>query len=118
VVGDAAELHPELVKPHLVTLLDFLARPGLHDAIVRHTFRILQFATIPPRLEARVMAMAMAALGGTAPIAVKAYSLTVLKRLSVRYPEILPEVHALIAEILPAAGPAIRTRAKKEFPRS
>jgi hypothetical protein len=38
------------------------------------------------------------------------------ERLSARYPEILPEVRAVIAEILPAAGPAIRARVRREFP--
>ena len=115
VVGDAAEACPALARPHLPKLLDRLTRPALPEAVMRHIFRVLQFVTIPPRLEGKVLSLAMAALGGTAPIAVKAYAITLLKGVSDRYPEILPELRALIDEILPSAGPAIRSRVRREF---
>lgn len=115
VVGDCSERHPQLAVPHLPALLDNLARPGLHDAVVRHTFRVLQFTQIPPRLEGRVFGLAMAALGGTAPVAAKAYALTVLKRLSKLHPAALTEVRALLGEIMPQASPGIRARVRREF---
>jgi hypothetical protein len=67
-------------------------------------------------MEGRVMAVAMSALGGVAPVAVKACSLTVLKRLATRTPAILSEINALIAEQLPQASAGLRARVRREFP--
>lgn len=115
VVGDCAERWPRLAERHLTELLDHLERPGLHDASIRVTFRLLQFVEIPPRLEGRVCGLAMAVLGGTAPVAAKAYAITVLRRLIDRYPEIEDEVRLLIREQWSDAPPAIRSRARREF---
>lgn len=115
VVGDSVERWPRLAGPHLCGLLDNLERSGLHPAVVRATFRILQFADIPPLLEGRVCGMAMAALGGATPVAVKVYAMTVLKRLVARYPEIEEEVRLMVAEQLPEASPAFRARARMNF---
>jgi hypothetical protein len=114
-VAVVAEARPELTKPHLVKLLDHLAKPGLHPAVVRAIFRMLQTAPIPGNLEGRVLGVALAALGGVAPVAVKAYALTVLKRLAAGYPELMAEVRALIDEQLPDASPALLARARMEF---
>lgn len=115
VVGDSVERWPRLAGPHLPGLLDNLERSGLHPAVVRATFRLMQFADIPPVLEGRVCGAAMAALGGAVPVAVKIYAMTVLKRLVARYPEIEEEVRLLVAEQLPEASPGFRSRARREF---
>lgn len=115
VVSDCVERFPRLAGPHLECLLGNLERSGLHDAVVRGTFRLLQFADIPPRLEGRVCGTAMAALGGAAPVAAKACAITVLRRLIDRYPEIEDEVRLLIREQWHDAPPAIRSRARREF---
>ncbi len=112
VVGEA---RPDWVVPHLPRLLDHLARPGLHPAVVRGIFRLLQTVPVPGSLEGRVLSLAFAALGGAAAVAVKAYSLTILKRLASANPEILDEVRAILAEELPNAAPAVRSRARREF---
>lgn len=114
--GDCAEAHPGMLAPHLETMLDNLDRPGLHPAVIRASFRALQFAAIPGPMEGRVLAAAFAALGGAAPIAVKAYSITVARRLAEPYPELLEEARLLVESQLPGAAPAIRSRARREFP--
>ena len=115
VVAVVGEAHPEWVGTHLAALLDHLARPGLHPAVVRAVFRLMQSSPIPGNLEGRVMAVAFAALGGVAAAAVKAYSISILKRLAEAHPELLGEVRALLAEQLPGACPAVRSRARREF---
>jgi hypothetical protein len=47
------------------------------------------------------------------PIAVKAFSLTVLRHLSKDYPEILPELRLIVEEQGDQAPPAFRSRAKR-----
>jgi hypothetical protein len=115
VMSVCVEAHPELLEPHLKDLLDHLERHGLHPAIPRNTFRVLQFAPISGELEARVLSMALAALGGPVAVAVKAYAMTVLKRLAGDVPEIMAEVKLLIDEQMHDASPAFRARARMEF---
>lgn len=110
-----AEAHPHLAEPHLAELLENLKRRDLHGAVVRNTFRIFQFVEIPPELEERVFSACMAALGGPTEVAVKAFSITVLRRLVERFPELRAEVVGLITELLPTQTVAFRARAKNEF---
>lgn len=115
VAGSCVDVRPGLLKPHLGELLDLLERPGLHAAIPRNTFRMLQNAPISGDLEGRVLSAALAALGGAVPVAVKANAMTVLKRLAAEIPEILAEVRLLIDEQSHDASPAFRIRARREF---
>jgi hypothetical protein len=115
VVSVVGEARPDWVGPHLERMLDHLGRPGLHPAVVRGIFKLLQNVPIAGKLEGRVMSLAFAALAGTAAVAVKAYALTILKRLANGQQEILDEVRAILAEDLPGASPAVRARARMKF---
>lgn len=115
--GTCVENHPELLAAHLPALLDRIESRGVHPAVTRNVFRMLQFAPVPGECEGRVLAAALAALGGVAPVAVKAFAITVLKRLAGDLPEIVEEVRLLIDEQWHDASPAIRVRARREFGR-
>ena len=47
------------------------------------------------------------------PVAIKAFSLTVLQKLAKKYPEIIPEIKLIIEEQLPHQSAAFKSRAKK-----
>jgi hypothetical protein len=106
--------HPALIKPYFKVLLDNLERTGLHVAVVRNTMRLLQDVDIPKKYQGRVMSTCFDYIQapGT-PIAVKAFSLTVLEHLSASYPDIKPELKMIIEEQWDQAPPAFRSRAKK-----
>ena len=104
--------NPGLLKNSLGILVDNLENPGLHNAVKRHTVRILENIPIPKKLEGRVMNIGFDFLQSpTEPIAVKAFSLTILGKLAQSYPEIIPEIKLLIEE-LPNQTPAFKSRAK------
>jgi hypothetical protein len=106
--------HPLLITPYFKKLLDYLDKPGIHVAIVRNTVRLLQDVDIPSRFQGRVMSRCFDYVAAPeTPIAVKAFSLTVLENLSKKYPEILPELRDLIESQWDNATPAFRSRAKK-----
>jgi hypothetical protein len=107
-------LHPELISPYFKPLLDNLDKKGLHVAVVRNTVRLLQDVDIPEKYHGRVMNQCFAYVAAPeTPIAVKAFSLTVLENLSKKYPDILPELKLLIEEQWDQAPPAFRSRARK-----
>jgi len=106
--------HPALIQPYFKPLLDNLAKNELHVAVIRNTLRLLQDVTIPHRYHGRLMSVCFDFLQspGT-PIAVKAFSLTVLGGLSEYYPDILPELQLIVGEQWDQATPAFRSRARR-----
>src|SRR5688500_2686004 len=51
------ERWPYLIDSHLKTLLDFLDKPRIHDAVKRNTVRLFQFIDIPKRYHGKVTAL-------------------------------------------------------------
>ena len=106
--------HPALITSYFKKLLDYLDKPGIHVAIVRNTMRLLQDVEIPSKFQGRVMSRSFEYVAAPeTPIAVKAFSLTVLQNLSKKYPEILPELKEIIEAQWDQATPAFRSRARK-----
>jgi hypothetical protein len=113
-LSNIVQLHPGLITPYFKPLLDNLDKKGLHVAVVRNTIRLLQDVDIPEKYHGRVMSRCFEYVGSPeTPIAVKAFSLTVLQGLSKKYPDILPELKLMIEEQWDQAPPAFRVRAKR-----
>jgi hypothetical protein len=106
--------HPELIKKHFGKLLSNLNKPGIHNAIKRNTIRLLQTVTIPKKYQGDVMDICFQYVASpTEPVAIKAFSLTVLGKLAKDYPEIMPEIKLLIEDQFPHQTAAFKSRAKK-----
>jgi len=105
--------HPGLIQPYFKRLFDNLARKDIHVAVVRNTVRLLQDVDIPKRYHGRVMNTCFEFIQSPeTPIAVKAFSLTILSRLAIDYPDIGSELKLIIEEQWEHASPAFRSRAK------
>lgn len=108
------EKYPELMQPYFKKLLDYLDQPGTHEAVTRNIVRILQYVDIPKRFHGRVMNACFEFISTPdTPIAVKAFSLTVLEHLAEEYPDIKPELKVIIEERWDHETAAFRSRAKK-----
>ena len=106
--------HPGFIKRHWTKLLTNLERPDLHGAITRNTVRLLQYTSIPEAYQGIVMVLCfkLASAPAEKP-AVKAFSLTILDKLSKLYPEIRNELKLMIRSQWDEEGPAFRSRGKK-----
>jgi hypothetical protein len=105
--------HPELILPYFKRLLDNLGRKDIHVAVIRNTVRLLQDVDIPRRYHGRVMSTCFDFLQSTeTPIAVKAFSLTILGDLAAVYPDIRSELKLIIEEQWDRSTPAFRSRAR------
>jgi hypothetical protein len=108
------EKHPELITPYFKQILDCLKKPGIHEAVVRNIVRMLQHVEIPKRYHGRVMNTCFEFISDhDTPVAIKAFSLTVLENLADSYPEIKPELKLVIEERWEHETAAFRSRAKK-----
>jgi hypothetical protein len=106
--------HPQLIDPYFKQLLDNLGRKDIHVAIIRNTVRLLQDVSIPKKHHGRVMSTCFDFIQSPdTPIAVKAFSLSILGKLSADYPEIRGELSLIIDEQWEHATPAFRSRARK-----
>ncbi len=109
-----AAANPELVKKHTGRFLRYLQQPGVHDAVKRNTLRFLQTMDIPARYHGKLMDICFRYINGpTEKAAIKAFSLTILDRLSVQYPDIRPELLTIIEDRWPYEMAAFHSRARK-----
>ena len=108
------EKHPGLIQPYFKQILDYLDKPGKHEAVNRNIVRLLQYADIPKKFQGRVMNSCFEFITDhETAVAVKAFSLTVLEHLADNYPEIKAELKLVIEERWEHETIAFRTRAKK-----
>ena len=106
--------HPLLIKKHLGKILNYVNTPGLHNAVKRNSIRLLQNLKIPRKFHGQVMNLCFDyILDPTEKIAVKAFSLTVLRNLSQLYPEIKQELRTIIEDRWEFETAAFHSRAKK-----
>ena len=105
--------HPQLIKKNFDKLIKNLQQPNLHDAVKRNTVRLLQEIDIPKKYEDAVIDICFRYVESVnEAVAVKAFSLTILGKLSKQYPEIIPEIKMLIEDQLPHQTAAFKSRAK------
>jgi hypothetical protein len=106
--------YPPLIKKHFGPLVKNLRKPGIHDAVKRNTLRLLQTVEIPKRHQGAIMDLCFTYIATPGePVAIKAFSLTVLQGLAASYPEIIPEIKLLIEENYERETAAFKSRAKK-----
>ena len=106
--------HPQLIKKNFARLLKNLNKPGIHDAVKRNTMRLLEKISIPEKFQGEIMNTCFEYICSPGEkAAVKAFSLTILERLSKHYPEILPEIKTIIEDRWDNETAAFRSRAKK-----
>src|SRR4026207_2240722 len=106
--------HPGFIKHNFSKLIKNLHKEGLHNSVKRNTVRLLQHLEIPEKYQGEVLEICFNYISSPAePVAVKAFSLTVLSNLAKLYPELLPELKLIIVEQLPHQTAAFKSRAKK-----
>ena len=109
-----AKKHPKLLLKYYPILIDLLNQPGKHDAINRNILRAFQFVEIPEEYEGNVLDISFILLNSSSePIAVKAFSMTVIYNLTKKYPDIIPELKASIEALMPNGSAGIKSRGNK-----
>ena len=116
VIGKLIDHDKNILNPYLVQLVNHLNH-NPHDAVKRAVMRVFQYAPIPEEVEGALFEYVLNALNSReAPIAIKAFGLTVARRICEKYPELANELIPMVEIILeekPSAG--MVSRAKKEM---
>jgi hypothetical protein len=117
-VSWAARKKPEMIYPHLESLVSVLHKKNVHDAVIRNSIRVLQGIEIPDKFHGQVMDACFRFMEKpSTPVAIKVFSLTTLFNLSKKYPEIKPELKLIIEDNWEHETAAFRSRAKKILPK-
>jgi hypothetical protein len=112
-VSYCAITHPNLIQKHLKKILLNLKKP-VHVAVKRNTIRLLQSIDIPKSLQGIAADICFQILNSKdEPIAIKAFSITVLANICKIHPELKPELQLSIETLLPYASPGILSRGRR-----
>ncbi len=91
-VGVIGEKQPRLIKPYLTELVTHLQSNPI-DAVKRNTMRIFQFIDVPEDLEGLLFEIALNYLkSASEPVAIKAFSMTALRKIATKHPDLAIEV--------------------------
>ena len=113
-VSWAAQKNPEIVQPHIGSLVNQLGRKDVHVAVIRNSVRVLENLDIPSKFHGEILdACFNFVQKRETPIAIKAFSLTILFKLSKIYPEIKNELRTIILQNMDYETAAFRSRGKK-----
>lgn len=107
------EKHPGLIIPHLKPLIQNLKNP-VHDAVKRHTLRLMQYVEIPKSLWGITADLCFRFLSSLSePVAVKAFAMTILSTIAEKEPDLKNELRIIIEDQIPHASPAFTSRGRK-----
>jgi hypothetical protein len=106
---------PEQLQPHFADLLNGLTIPNQTDAVKRNTTRLFrELKTYPEDLLGQLTSICFdLAASPIEAIAVRAFSMHILNRISKIEPDILPELRLIAEDAMRHSSPGIRNVAGK-----
>lgn len=113
-MSNCACAHPELILPYLDKLVLNLKGKDNHPAVKRNTLRILQFITIPERLQGELIDICLNFIADKKEaVAIKAFAMTVVHNIGKHEPDLMRELKILIEDQMPYTSAAFQSRGYK-----
>ena len=115
-LGMICEKHPELLDKWFGQVLEALKNPK-HDAVVRNVIRTLEYMDdYAEEYEGQIYDLCFKYLYDPKyPIAFKAFSMTVCRKIAMKYPELKEELISVIADVMENASSGILSRGRREL---
>ncbi|MEQ8909551.1 MAG: hypothetical protein RIC95_10190 [Vicingaceae bacterium] len=100
-VSTCFDQDPDRFQPYIQDLVEHLETENLYVAVKRNIVRLLQFRSIPESLQSQLFDRCLVFLADpNEPVAVKAFSMTVLYNICKLHPDLKHEVIPLIEDLL------------------
>lgn len=107
------ERYPELINKHFKKVLSLLKKP-VHNALIRHFTRMMQFIEIPKQYHAETISVCFDLLNKKDQfVAAKVFSMTQLARFCEIYPELKEELKASLESQISFETAAFLSRGRK-----
>ncbi len=114
VVSYCVEAFPFLIEPYWPQLIESCQISTTYESVKRNIVRMWQFIDIPEQYEGNVMDFCLNNLtDASIPIATKAFSVSVLEKLCLKYSELVPEVSTIIKGRISYESPAFQSRGQR-----
>ncbi len=114
ILGFSAEAHPQLILPHLKSLLKNLQKPGIHDAVKRNALRIVALLELPDALMGLAADICFDFLANPKePVAIRVHAMQVLYNISLKEPDLADELCLLIEDGMHHGSAGFRSRGRK-----
>ncbi len=111
-VNMCVEKDNALIEPYISRIIENLKSPA-HDAVKRNSIRLFQFIDLPEEYCGDVADICFSYLDSEKEaIAVRAFSMTVLYNIAMKYPAIKDELKMMIEDHLPYGSAGIKARGK------
>lgn len=108
------EQNPQLFDKYINVFVEIMNNQDCHDAVKRTATQALQFMEIPEELEGFVYDYGINILNDSnSANAVKAYTLSILQNIVLKYPELKQELVSIVQSKIEFETPAFKSRAKK-----
>ncbi len=108
-----AKKHPLLIAPYLPQMVHNL-EDAKHDAVIRNTLRLFEDIPIPEEVEGLLLDKCFQYVRSPQyAIAIRCFSITVLGKIALKYPDIKGEVIAELNEHLPHGSAGFKVRARR-----
>jgi len=112
-LSHCVDQHPWLIEKHIEAIILNLEK-DVNDAVKRNTLRVLQFMEIPEESMGILAEHCFNYLNsGKEPIAIKAYSMTILFNIVKVFPELKEELQMSIEDQLPFGSAGVKNRGNK-----
>ena len=114
VLGHCSDSNYEAIRKYHGKLIENLAKPGLHNGVIRNTLRLYQEHPVPEKYHTFLLDKCYSYISDPAEaIAVRAFAMTVVFRISQPYPELLGELKMVLMHLSQQEEPpGIRSRVK------
>lgn len=114
--GAIVEKQHHLITPYFQAIIDNMSRYPI-PSVKRNVMRVLQFVDIPEEYDAQLLELGFNFLQSSEePIAVKAFTMTVLRKICERYPELTNElIHVIEVIVNENISVGVTNRGKKEL---
>ena len=113
IISSCAENHPSLILPHLSDFIEYAHNPP-HVAVKRNVVRVLSFIDIPENMEGKAFDFCLPLVTSVKEdIAVRAYAITVIGNIALKYPELRGEVCEILYMFRDDDSAALRSRSRK-----
>lgn len=114
ILRHCVEQHPHLLNPFVKKLIKYLGTDGLHNAIKRNGLAVLEKVHVPEDLYGPLANICFEfVVSGKEPVAIKAYSMSILDKIGDKIPEIRHELKLIIQDLIPYESAGFKTRARK-----
>lgn len=114
-LSEVAKLYPDMFDPYIPVLIEKLEDVDAHPAVKRNVFRIFEAVSLPETFHGIILNYCFEALENyQEALAVRAFAITIISKLILLYPELIPGFKIMLEDTLDNhPPPSFVSRAKR-----